>query len=74
MIDHRFQRKGYGKKALDLVCEHVRLGGKVRRLLSSYIVGPDGPEGFYLGYGFHKTGRFRNNGKEIEIALPIASK
>ena len=71
MIDHRHQRKGYGKRVLDLVCEHVRLSGKANRLLSSYIVGPDGPENFYLGYGFQKTGGFRNNGSEIEIVFPL---
>ena len=71
MIDHRHQRKGYGKRVLDLVCEHVRLSGKANRLLSSYIAGPDGPESFYLNYGFRKTGGFRNNGSEIEIVLPL---
>ncbi len=71
MIDHRHQRKGYGKRVLDLVCEHVRLTGKANRLLSSYIAGPDGPKNFYLDYGFQKTGGFRNNGSEIEIALPL---
>ena len=71
MIDHRHQRKGYGKMVLDLVCEKARLGGKANRLLSSYIVGSDGPEGFYMSYGFHKTGQFRNNGQEIEIVFPL---
>ena len=71
MIDQRHQRKGYGRKVLDLVCEHVRLGGKADRLLSSYIAGPDGPESFYLSYGFQNTGGFRNNGREIEIVLPL---
>ena len=71
MIDQRYQHKGYGKKMLDLACEHVLRGGKAGRLLSSYIAGADGPEGFYLNYGFKKTGGFRNNGREIEIALPL---
>ena len=71
MIDHRHQRMGYGKKVLDLVCEHVRMSGKVDRLLSSYVAGPDGPESFYLSYGFQKTGGFRSNGREIEIVLPL---
>ena len=71
MIDHRHQRHGYGKKVLDLICEHIRMEGKAQGLLSSYVVGEDGPEHFYLNYGFSKTGRFRNNGKEIEIILPL---
>ena len=71
MIDQHHQRKGYGRKALDLVCGHIRQGGKADCLLSSYVAGPDGPESFYLSYGFQKTGGFRNNGLEIEIALPF---
>jgi diamine N-acetyltransferase len=28
MVDHRFQKQGYGKRTLDLVCDHARrLGG-----------------------------------------------
>ena len=71
MIDHRHQRKGYGKKALDLVCEKVRHLGKARLLLSSYVEGMHGPEEFYMNYGFQKTGRFRNDGQEIEIILHL---
>ena len=71
MIDHRHQRKGYGKKALDLVCEKTRLAVKADHMLSSYVEGPHGPEHFYMSYGFRKTGRFRNNGREIEIVLPL---
>ena len=71
MIDHRYQRKGFGTKALDLICDHVRRASHASRLLSSYVPGPDGPESFYLAYGFQKTGRLRNGGHEIEIILPL---
>lgn len=71
MIDRRYQGKGYGKGALDLVCAHIRDAGHARELLSSYVPGPHGPERFYLRYGFLKTGRFRNGGKEVEIVLPL---
>ena len=73
MIDHRHQGKGFGKKALDLVCEHLRRAGRANRLLTSYIPGPDGPESFYLSYGFSKTGRLRSNGHEVEIVLPLGN-
>ena len=36
-------------------------------MLSSYIPGPDGPEAFYLKYGFQRTGRYRSDGHEVEI-------
>lgn len=73
MIDHRYQRKGFGKRALDLVCGHIRTVGKAQSIISSYVAGSDGPEKFYLSYGFRKTGHLRNNGKEIEILFPLQS-
>lgn len=45
--------------------------GHFRRLLSSYVPGADGPEGFYLSYGFTKTGRLWDDGTEVEIALDL---
>ena len=71
MIDHRYQRRGFGKKALDLVCGHIRRTTDATTLLSSYVPGPDGPERFYLGYGFSRTGQLRNDGHEIEIILKL---
>ena len=41
IMDQRQQRKGYGKRVLDLASEQVRLGGKANRLLSSYTAGSD---------------------------------
>jgi diamine N-acetyltransferase len=71
MIDHRCQGQGLGRRTLDLVRAHIRGLGGFRRLLSSYVPGPDGPEGFYLSYGFSKTGRYWDEGTEAEIALQL---
>ena len=71
MIDRRHQRRGHARGALDLVCDHARERGGFTELLSSCVPGPDGPEAFYLGYGFRPTGRRRNEGREIEIVLPL---
>ncbi len=71
MIDHRYQHKGIGKRALDLVCQHVRQQGKANRILSSYVEGPHGPERFYMNFGFQRTGRMRSNGREIEISFSL---
>lgn len=67
MIDHRYQGHGFGRKAIDLVRAYVRSRPSNRRLLSSYVPGPHGPEAFYLNYGFSKTGRLRNKDREVEI-------
>lgn len=71
MIDQRFQRQGLGRRTLDVVRKHIAGMGDFRRLLSSYVPGVDGPEGFYLSYGFTKTGRLWDDGTEVEIALEL---
>jgi diamine N-acetyltransferase len=67
MIDQRHQRRGCARQALDLVRSHVRSQPGVVRLISSYVPGDDGPEAFYLRYGFQRTGGFRADGREVEI-------
>ena len=71
MIDRRFQGRGFGRQTLNLIVDHVQARGGFRRLLTGHVPGPDGPEGFYLSAGFSKTGRLRNDGKEIEIVLAL---
>lgn len=67
MVDHRYQRHGYARQALDLVRSHARTRPGVTRLVSSCVAGDHGPERFYQRYGFQKTGRLRADGKQIEI-------
>ena len=47
MVDAAYQRHGYGRRALDLVAEHVRTQPGARELVSSYIPGSAGPADFY---------------------------
>ena len=69
MIDHRHQRRGYGRGALEAVRSRIRGRPGGARLISSYRPGAHGPEQFYLRHGFMKTGRLRANGTEVEIWL-----
>ena len=69
MIDSRFQGRGLGRAALQLVIEHVRRKGVFDSLLLSYLPGPGSPEAFYLGLGFRHTGRM--DGKEVVLELPL---
>jgi diamine N-acetyltransferase len=71
MIDARYQSYGYGRQALDLVCDWLRSRGDVSSLRSSYVPGPHGAEAFYLDYGFHKTGRLVDDGSEVEISIML---
>lgn len=56
MIDARYQGRGYGGAGIALVVDHVRSLPGATDLLVSWVPGPDGPEGFYLGLGFEPTG------------------
>jgi len=69
MIDARYQGLGLGRRALDLVVEHVRSRPQARRLLTSYVPGSDGPERFYLKYGFTPTGGVEDGEIELELLL-----
>jgi diamine N-acetyltransferase len=71
MIDRRYQGRGLGRAALDLVRRHIAGLGGFRRLVTSYVPGPDEAEPFYRAYGFKKTGRTWEDGREIEIALEL---
>jgi len=70
MVDHRFQKQGYARRALDLVCDHARSVGATR-LITSFVPGENGPECFYLKYGFTRTGLTRANGTEPELQLGL---
>jgi len=69
MIDHRYQKAGFGRKALELVVAHARTRPGIDAIHTSYVVGPHGPMEFYLSFGFRHTGEIKPNG---EVALVLA--
>ena len=66
MIDHRHQRKGVGKAALDKTIEHIKTRG-YKALYTSYFPDTGSPEPFYRKYGFEPTGDMDD--KEIIMLL-----
>jgi diamine N-acetyltransferase len=58
MIDARFQKLGFGKRAMDLLIEHIRTRPGAHELKLSCHPGEDGPEPFYRKYGFTLTGEW----------------
>jgi len=68
LIDERFQGRGYGRETIRLVLDLIRPEGATE-LLTSYVPGADGPEGFYEKLGFTPTGEIDEG--EIVIRLPI---
>ncbi|MHA5053939.1 GNAT family N-acetyltransferase [Streptomyces sp. SD15] len=49
------QRRGYGRFAVEAVSEEIRSRGHSRSTVT-WGEGEGGPEGFYLGLGFRRTG------------------
>jgi diamine N-acetyltransferase len=57
LIDARRQGQGFGTAALDLVVDYLRTRPGCDTLLTSVVPGPASPVGFYLRYGFSRTGQ-----------------
>jgi diamine N-acetyltransferase len=69
MIDARYQKLGFGKRALDLLIEHVRGRPGAHEMTLTCHPGEDGPEPFYRKYGFKLTGQMMYNEAEMRIDL-----
>ncbi len=70
MVDHRHQRHGYGRRAVELLIEYVRTRPGATALLTSYVPGEQGPAEFYRRLGFTPTGEVDEDG-EIIVSLPL---
>jgi len=69
LIDHRFQRSGVGRAALEQVIAHVRALGATE-FLTSYVPGEGTPGPFYEKLGFAPTGAVDDG--EIVLRLALA--
>ena len=69
LIDARYQRMGYGRRAIGLLVEHVRTRPGASELLTSVVPGEGGPQPFYEGLGFAPTGEFDEG--EAMLRLPL---
>ena len=61
MIDEKYQGKGYGKLALNLIIDYVKDQKDTKKLLLSVIQSNGGPEIFYKKLGFELTGEYDDN-------------
>jgi diamine N-acetyltransferase len=71
LIDERYQGRGYGAAALDLIVAYFRGRPGVEVMWTSCGEGEGGPLGFYERYGFTQTGD-RVFDDEILLRLDIA--
>jgi len=65
MIDERYQGRGYGRKALESVMQHLKEKSNVNALHTSCREGKGSPKGFYINMGFNETGEKLDNGERI---------
>ena len=68
MIAEPYQGKGYGRKALEKLIEHLKAMG-IPLLYTSCGQGEGSPEGFYRQLGFYPTGDTYDD--EIELVLNV---
>jgi diamine N-acetyltransferase len=69
MIDARYQKLGFGKRAMDLLLDHVRSRPGAREITLSCHPGEEGPEPFYRAYGFTRNGGWIGNEAVMRIDL-----
>jgi diamine N-acetyltransferase len=68
MIGSPWQGKGYGKEALDILCDQYRREGHHALYLSCHTE-EYGPLGFYLKYGFVDTGFMEDEEEVLKLTL-----
>jgi diamine N-acetyltransferase len=56
MIDQNYQGRGYGRRALELLIEHVLTRPAAKELLVSHVPAEGSPGPFYAKMGFEYTG------------------
>jgi diamine N-acetyltransferase len=69
MIAAPYQRKGYGRRALALVSEHVLARPNVREIRASYVPIEGGAGPFYRKLGFEPTGEMDEDEVVIRLSL-----
>lgn len=69
LVDVGAQGTGVGRAIIEQVAALIREQGATE-LLTSYVPGGDGPEGFYRRLGFEPTGEVDPDG-EILLRLPL---
>jgi diamine N-acetyltransferase len=72
MIDAKYQDKGYGGRALELVIRHVRKDPKARALYLSVARVKGSAEDLYRSFGFDFTGKVeRARAEETEYVMRL---
>jgi diamine N-acetyltransferase len=69
MIDARWQGQGYGRRAMELLIEHVRTLPNATELLTSVVEADGSALGFYQKLGFAPTGEYEDGEALLKLVL-----
>ena len=69
MLAEGQQRKGYGRRAMELLVEYVRSRPNATEITVGSIPGNGSPQAFYEGFGFVDTGEVK--GGEVILRLEL---
>ena len=69
MVDAQHQGKGYGRRTLELLIDHVKTRPSAKELFLSHVPGTGSPENFYCKLGFEHTGE--QAGEELVMKLTL---
>ena len=69
LVDEKYQGMGFGKQAMQLICDEVRNWPDAGELLVSYVPDKKGPGEFYRKLGFEPTGEMEGIEEVASLAL-----
>lgn len=69
MVDARYQGMGFGRRAMELLIEHVRTRPGAAELCTSVVQAEGGPQGFYERLGFRLTGEYEDDEAVMKLVL-----
>ena len=69
MIDVRYQLLGFGRRAIELLVEHVKTRPNATELLTSVHQAEGGPQAFYEKLGFELTGEYEEGEAMLRLRL-----
>ena len=69
MLAEGQQRKGYGKRAMDLLVEYVRTRPNATEITVGSIPGEGSPQSFYEKFGFVATGEVKGGETILRLEL-----
>lgn len=67
LIDHRYQRMGFGRRAVEQVIEYVAGRPNATSLGVSYVPAAGGPQPFYASLGFEETGEVQDDERVMKL-------